>query len=269
MAADSQTFMIVQLLIASIALLCISLAYVWFLRHKLKKQQSRKSHVFEYAYDGARAGKTDESTLSDTEKLGHLSGEQLYIGSQLHEMTSEKDIESLSEKERLELLQKIDALEESLQRSGKQIASMKVQYRQVNCDLENEENKVSDLKKVVEAQYTTDVESDDPLLEANQKLKDDLAKKEKEIKKLRVNSSLMTKELDDLKLDNLDTYELKQSLDETEQKLKRSEAERELLESKFVELAEGRSTKDLEEEISRMKKEYEMLEQRFIGSGAA
>jgi chromosome segregation ATPase len=278
MPTDSQTFLFVQLLIASAAFLCISVAYIWFLRKQVKKQKSRSPHVFEYAYDGSRVGqKKGAEKLSEIDMLGALSGEQFHLSSEIKEMTSKKEVEALSDKERERFLQHIDSLEESLKESGKQLASMKLQHRQVNCDLENEENKVANLKKVVDASADASVsvpvsghEEESVAAEQIKQLKSDLDKKEKEIKKLRVNSSLMTKELDELKLDNFDAYQLKKDLEETEQKLKRSEAERELLESNFVELAEGsRSTKDLEDEIARMKKEYEMLEQRFIGSGAA
>lgn len=78
----------------------------------------------------------------------------------------------------------------------------------------------------------------------------------------------MTKELDDLKADNREAYLLKQSLEEAQQKLKRSEAERETLESNYVDLAENsQSPKELQDELNRLKKEYEMLEQRFISYG--
>ena len=280
MPADSQTFLLLQLLIASVAFLCISVAYIGFLRNKIKKLTPGKNFVFEYAYDGARAGKkkNNKDDESEIDMLGDLSGEQFHLGAQLKEMASEKDVNTLSDKDREALLKQIDALEASLERSGRQIASMKVQYQRVSHGEEHggekEEKVVNSPKKSL---VTGELGSADgsnnrekSLLEKVSQLKDDLENKDREIKKLRVNSSLMTKELDDLKLDNLDSYELKQSLEETEQKLKRSEAERELLERNFVELAEGaRSTKDLEDEILRMKKEYEMLEQRFIGSGAA
>jgi hypothetical protein len=270
MAADSQTFMIVQLLIASVACLCISLAYIWFLKNKIKKLTPGKNFVFEYAYDGSKAGKKDDDKKGQAEidALGSLSGQQFQLSAQLKAMTAEKDVSSLSEKERQQLLDHINSLEDSLERSGRQIASMKNHYRKVKGQAAPVVKKVADKSKAQVPEEACTEESVS-LVEQNKQLKHDIESKDKEIKKLRINSSLMTKELDDLKLENFDSYELKQSLEETEQKLKRSEAERELLENKFVEIAEGRSTRDLEEEISRIKKEYEMLEERFIGSGAA
>lgn len=271
MAADSQTFMMAQLLIASVALLFISWAYIWFLKNKMKKSKPSKPHIFEYAYDGSRAGKKVDTDQPEVDVLGELSAEQFYLSSRIKEISSEKEVDALSEDERDQLLKHIEALETSLEESGKKLTSVKLQHKQTNQDLKNEENKVSNLKKAVESGGSNQV-IDKDLAEKNKQLRDELEEKDHEIRKLRVNSSLMTKELDDLKLDNFDAYELKKSLEEMEQKLQRSEAERELLENNFVELAESqgsRSTKELEEEIARMKKEYEMLEQRFIGSGAA
>jgi chromosome segregation ATPase len=267
-------YIIIQLLIGTFACLCISVAYIMFLKHKLTKLKPGKHHTFEYAYDGKTVGKTapdsegeEESVEDGMNKLDELSGQQLSLSSQLKDMTSENDRQAFSDSERQRLLEHIEALEASLKESGKRITSMNVQYQQASRDIEKEANKVSSLKRVVDAVDTSN-EREESLIEKTQQLSEQLDEKVKEIKKLRINSSLMTKELDDLKADNREAYLLKQSLEEAQQKLKRSEAERETLESNYVDLAENsQSPKELQDELNRLKKEYEMLEQRFISYG--
>ncbi len=273
MPTDS-TFIITQVLIATFACLCMSLAYVWFLKIKLNKLTAlkKKKHTFEYAYDGAKVGKTassesePDSAEAGMDKLGELSGQQLSLSSQLREMTSDGNAKSLSDGERQRFLSHIEALEGSLQESGRQITSMNIQYQQASRDFEKEANKVSSLKRVVDA-VDTGKDREEELRLKTQQLSDELVQKDKEIKKLRVSSSFMTKELDDLRADNSDICELKQSLDEAKQLLKRSEAERELLENNYVELEEStHSNKELREAMGRLRAEYDMLEQRFISS---
>lgn len=270
MAIDS-TFITIELLIAMFG--CLSLAYVCFLKIKIKKltKLKRSKHKFEFAFDSTRVNKRasvdaeSNSSAARVDELAELLGQQLRLSAKLKAVTSTSDSKCLSNGERQRLLLHIEEFEKFLQKFDGQVIPIRIEYGQTDRHFKRGINKVASQKLVTD---TIDMKKShrEKLTIETQRLSNELIKKDKELKKIRVNSTLMSKELNELRADNSDTFELKQALDEVQQLLKRSEAERELLENNYVELEKSsQSNKELRDAIERLRAEYEMLEQRFIG----
>ncbi len=270
MAIDS-TFITIELLIAMFG--CLSLAYVCFLKIKIKKltKLKRSKHKFEFAFDSTRVNKRasvdaeSNSSAARVDELAELLGQQLRLSAKLKAVTSTSDSKCLSNGERQRLLLHIEEFEKFLQKFDGQVIPIRIEYGQTDRHFKKGINKVTSQKLVTD---TIDMKKShrEKLTIETQRLSNELIKKDKELKKIRVNSTLMSKELNELRADNSDTFELKQALDEVQQLLKRSEAERELLENNYVELEKSsQSNKELRDAIERLRAEYEMLEQRFIG----
>lgn len=91
-------------------------------------------------------------------------------------------------------------------------------------------------------------------------LNEELALVEQKYKKLK-----QEQENDTPAVNQSDLESVKKELQKAQDQIKRSEAERTLLENHYIELeAYAGDSKKLSEELQRLKKEYAMLEQRFI-----
>jgi len=272
MAADSQTYIITQLLIAACAGLCISLALNWFLKRKLKNymRQHRQSAQFDYADSGKGTQVSADGLALDAsvemQNVASLSDKQMELSAQLKEIAEAGEGNKLASDERQHLLRHVEQLEASLLASRQQFASLNIQLKQVQSDLALAKNKGAALKKGKESQ-SAEKPRESTLVEETQQANEKIAQQDKELKKLKLNRSLMQKEIEDIKAVSGGVVELTESLKESEASLKRSEAERSLLESSYVELEQKtQDSQELREELERLKKEYDMLEQRFIGS---
>lgn len=291
MSADTNTLILIQLIILLGATLCISLAFNWFQRSKLNQVVSTKlsesaredSLSRQQAHDAEQGIDTQQwSTSKEMSELGELSGQQLSLSSQLKEMTTNAPKSSLSSADRVRFLDHIEELENSLLQSRKQINSVNNQLKQANQDLQIERNKAAELKKM--ADYVPSLKlRETSLLDQAKQMTELIAHHEKEIKRLKqaspnqapVDSSPQASALSqplnqarqtpDSMVSQDEIQALKSDLREAKERLKRSEAERTLIENSFVELeASLEDTKKLREEFERLKKEYAMLEQRFI-----
>ena len=288
MSADTNTLILIQLIILLGALLCISLAFNWFQRSKLN--QVVNTRLSETAKEGSLSRQQEHdaeqgidiqqwSTSKEMSELGELSGQQLSLSSQLREMTSNAPKSSLSNADRVRFLDHIEELESSLLQSRKQINSVNNQLKQANQDLQIERNKAVELKKM--ADYVPSLKlRETSLLDQAKQMGELIAHHEKEIKRLKqaalqtgpdktpaenAAQPLTSSQAPAQAVNTEEHRALKVELKETQERLKRSEAERTLIENCFVELeASMGDTKKLQDEFERLKKEYVMLEQRFI-----
>ena len=287
MSADSNTFILIQLIIMLGAVLCISLAFNWFLKSKLnqvvhnklseaahdKGQQLQQTHDAEQGIDIQ-----EWSTSKEMSELGELSGQQLTISSQLKEMTSSAQKSSLNSADRVRFIEHIDELENSLLQSRKQINSVNNQLKQAQQDLQLEQTKAAERKKMADQVPSLKLR-ESSLLDQARQMSELIAHHEKEIKRLKQSPApaangeqkAAAPAIQSLQASAVNTDEhkaLKSELDETKARLQRSEAERSLIESSFLELeASLDDTKKLQDEFERLKKEYAMLEQRFVPEG--
>lgn len=195
MSADTNTFIFIQLLILMGAVLCVSLAFNWFLKSKLNqvvnaklsgatKEQSQKrqqAHDVEQGIDVQQWSSSKEMS-----ELGELSGKQLALSSQLKEMTSSASKSSLNSADTVRFIEHIDELEESLLQSRKQINSVNNQLKQANQDLQQERNKAAELKKLAKQVPSLKIR-ESTLLDQARQMSELIAQHEKEIKRLKQN----------------------------------------------------------------------------------
>jgi predicted nucleic acid-binding Zn-ribbon protein len=288
MSTDTNTLILIQLIILLGAFLCISLAFNWFLRNKLNQvvnvklsekaresgEDRQQAHDAEHGIDTAQW-----STSNELSALGELSGQQLTLSSQLKEMTTNAHKSSLNNADRVRFLDHIDELEASLLQSRKQINSVNNQLKQAQQDLQIERTKAVELKKLADHVPSLKLR-ETQLLEQAKQMSELIAHHEKEIKRLKQApvsapgiSTEVTAEISaetrpvaaDAAISQAEHRALKSELQEAKERLKRSEAERTLIENSFVELeASLDDAKRLQDEFDRLKKEYAMLEQRFF-----
>lgn len=284
MSADTNTFILIQVIILLGAVLCMSLAFNWFLRSKLnqvvngKLTESAREEglVRQQAHDNEQGIDIRQwSSSPEMSALGELSGQQLSLSSQLKEMTTNAPKSSLSNADRVRFLDHIDELENSLLQSRKQINSVNNQLKQSQQDLQIERNKAAELKKM--ADYVPSLKlREATLLDQAKQMSELITQHDKEIKRLKqttvqagsvqAQSEVLSQPLIPAPAVNTEEHRaLISELSETKARLERSEAERTLIENSFVEFeASFEDAKKWRDEFERLKKEYAMLEQRFV-----
>jgi len=202
MSTDTNTFILIQMLILMGAVLCMSLAFNWFLKNKLNQLVNAKlsgvsreqSQKRQQAHDAEQGIDVQQwSSSKEMSELGELSGKQLTLSSQLKEMTSSAGKSSMNSADTVRFIEHIDELEESLLQSRKQINSVNNQLKQANQDLQQERNKAAELKKLA-GQVPSLKLREASLLEQSKQMSELITQHEKEIKHLKQNQVPAAKE---------------------------------------------------------------------------